>query len=178
MPTSPRSPSLTDRLRAAAADYQSTSVIPHCPTCQRPCCKLDPLVLELNWKQLKSLWQIEEARKAFDQRLAEGRGPQEIRAADGLYFVHGKTCPAYDTVGGGCRVYNQPVKPVGCTDFPVYEDGDVLIADLRCEAVDLDALGMHLADKIGAGFRIVREADPDFPFLVTLSAKKRRPGRK
>lgn len=174
----PSRPRLADALAIAAADYQAQAVIPHCRTCSRPCCKLDPLVLELNWQQLKSLWQIEEARSAFDKRLAAGNGPQEIRAADGLYFVHGKTCPAYDTASGGCRVYDQPVKPVGCSDFPVYEDGGVIMADLRCEAVELEALSARLGAAIGDDFRIVRQADADFPFLVTLSPKKRRPGRK
>ena len=163
---------LAQKLAGAAAGYQREVVIPHCSECSRPCCRLDPLVLELDWRQLKGLWRIEESRRAFDKRLSSGNGPEEIRAADGLYFAHGKVCPAYDEAGKSCRVYGQGLKPVGCSDFPVYEDEDAVIADLRCEAVDLDALVERLAHAVGSEYRIVRSPDKAFPFLVTLMVKR------
>lgn len=164
---------LARELATAAAAYQATAVIPHCATCSKPCCRLDPLVLELEWRQLKPIWQLEESRKAFDRRLAAGKGPEEIRAADGLYFAHRKVCPAYNEEQGSCRVYDQDIKPAGCSDFPVYEDQGSITADLRCEAVDLKALVAWIARAIGPEFRIVQSADAEFPFLVTLSVKGR-----
>lgn len=162
---------LAGELSAAAAAYQEAEVIPHCPNCAEPCCRLNKLVLELTWKQVRVFWQLDEARKAFDHRLATGQGPTEIRAANGLYYAHGKACPAYDEAGS-CRVYGQEIKPPGCSDFPVYEDGGAVMADLRCEAVDLAALASRLARAAGPGARIVQSADAEFPFLVTLSVKR------
>lgn len=161
---------LAAELAAAAAAYQEAAVIPHCPKCAEPCCRLNKLVLELTWKQVRVFWRLDEARKAFDRRLAAGQGPQEIRAGNGLYYAHGKPCPAYDDAGS-CRVYGQEIKPPGCSDFPVYEDGGVVMADLRCEAVDLAALAPWLARAAGPGARIVQTADKTFPFLVTLAVK-------
>ncbi|GAB2181478.1 hypothetical protein DLREEDagrD3_17010 [Denitratisoma sp. agr-D3] len=162
---------LTQQLVDAAAAYQAEVVIPHCPICAKPCCKLDALVLELDWRELKTLWQLKESRKAFDQRLASGNGPQEIRPANGLYYAHKKVCPAY-VPGQGCRVYNQDVKPPGCSDFPVYENGGELMADLRCEAVNLDDLKERLEQAVGKGCRVGATEDEQFPFLVTISLKK------
>lgn len=163
---------LAKELTAAAAAYQAATVIPHCTACSNPCCRLDPLVLELDWKQLKGLWRLEESRTAFDKRLSSGKGPQEIRAGNGLYYAHRKVCPAYDEAQGSCRVYGQDLKPEGCTDFPVYEDQGCIIADLRCEAVDLDALVAWVARSVGPEYRIIPSADEEFPFLVTLSVKR------
>lgn len=163
---------LARELAAAAAAYQAAIVIPHCAECSKPCCRLDPLVLELDWKQLKTIWRIEESRSAFDRKLCSGKGPEEIRAGDGLYFAHGKACPAYDETGRSCRVYGQEIKPVGCSDFPVYEDGSSVVADLRCEAVDLHALIAWMARAVGPEFRIVHTANDEFPFLVTLSVRR------
>lgn len=166
-------PRLADLLAEAAAAYQTAAVIPHCAVCSKPCCRLDTLVLELDWRQFKTIWQIRESRTAFDRRLAAGQGPADIRAASGLYFAHGKACPAYDAAGHSCRVYGQDVKPAGCSDFPVYEDGGSVVADLRCEAVDLEALAAAIARAVGPDFRVVQSADREFPFLVTLSIKRR-----
>lgn len=130
------------------------------------------LVIELEWKQVKVFWRLDESRPAFDRRLAAGKGPEEIRAGNGLYYIHSKPCPAYDETAGSCRVYGQALKPPGCSDFPVYENDGCVVADLRCEAVDLDTLTARLALAAGPGFRIVRKADAEFPFLVTLSLKK------
>lgn len=164
--------SLAQQLAAAAAAYQDADVIPHCPACAAPCCRLDKLVLELEWRQIKVFWRREESRQAFDRRLAAGKGPQEIREGNGLYYVHSKPCPAYDEAGKSCRVYGEAVKPAGCSDFPVYEDGGDVVADLRCEAVNIDALASRLAIAAGEGARIVRSADKEFPFLVTLSVRR------
>lgn len=71
--------SLATELAAAAAAYQTADVIPHCTQCAKPCCKLDALVLEMEWKQIKTLWKISDSRAVFDERLAAGEGPQEIR---------------------------------------------------------------------------------------------------
>ena len=163
---------LVEKLAAVAARYQSTAVIPHCAVCAQPCCRLDPLVLELDWKQLKALWQLAESRTVFDKRLTAGQGPEEIRAGNGLYYAHRKVCPAYDAARHACRVYDRDIKPVGCSDFPVYPDRSNLIADLRCEAVDLAALVTRIARTVGQEFRIVQAPDEDFPFLVTLSVRR------
>lgn len=163
--------------RELAAAYQDEAVIPHCATCARPCCRLDTLVLELEWKQIKSFWKIEASRPAFDRQLASGAGPQEVRAGNGLYYVHGKACPAYDEAGA-CRVYGQALKPPGCSDFPVYEDGDCIVADLRCEAVSLDDLVARIGGVVGRDFRVVRSPDEEFPFLVSLWVKPQRQRRK
>lgn len=168
--TTPRR--LADELADAAAAYQASVVIPHCPQCSNSCCRLDPLVLELEWKQVRTFWRIEEPRATFDRRLATGQGPQEIRAANGLYYAHGKPCPAFNEATASCSVYGQPIKPAGCSDFPVYEDGGVIVADLRCEAVDRKALTAWIAQALGEGFRVVWSADPEFPFLITISLKK------
>lgn len=162
---------LAKELATAAATYQTSAVIPHCPSCAAPCCKLDKLVLELDWAQTKGLWRLEESRKEFDKRLAAGRGPIEIRPANGLYYAHSRPCPAFDAAVG-CTVYTTPLKPVGCSDFPVYENEGEIMADLRCEAVDLEALKASLAQNLGPDLQIRQRADRDFPFLVTLAVKK------
>lgn len=162
---------LAQQLAAALAAYQESTVIPHCAVCAKPCCRLDTLVLELEWKQVKILWKLDEARPAFNRRLASGKGPEEIREGDGLYYIHSKPCPAYDDAGHACRIYDRDYKPAGCSDFPVYEDQGSVIADLRCEAVDLDGLVAAVAAALGPEFRIVRSADRDFPFLITLSVR-------
>jgi Fe-S-cluster containining protein len=163
---------LAKELAAAITAYQDAIVIQHCAKCAKPCCRLDPLVLELDWKQLKALWQIEESRKAFDRRLCSGKGPEDIRAGDGFYYAHGKVCPAYDEAGWSCKVYGQELKPSGCSDFPVYEDRGGVVADLRCEAVALDELVAWMARAAGTGFRITTSANEEFPFLVTLSVRR------
>jgi len=163
---------LAERLTVAAANYQVAVVIPHCAECAKPCCRLDPLVLELDWKQLKALWQFKESRTAFDRRLSSSKGPEEIRAGNGLYYAHRKVCPAYDAAHHSCRVYDRDFKPSGCTDFPVYQDRGGVVADLRCEAVDLKALATWIARAVGQEFRIIQSADDAFPFMVSLSVRR------
>ena len=163
---------LAKELATAAAAYQAAAVIPHCAVCAKPCCRLDALVLELEWKQVKTLWRLGESRPAFDKQLTAGKGPEEIRAGNGLYYIHSKPCPAYDDAGRSCKIYGQELKPMGCSDFPVYEDQGSVIADLRCEAVDLKALVAWIARSLGPAFRVVQSADEEFPFMVTLSVKR------
>lgn len=163
---------LAEGLNAAAANYQLAVVSPHCAECTKPCCRLDPLVLELDWKQLKAIWQLKDSRTAFDRRISLGTGPEEIRARDGLYYAHRKVCPAYDEAHHSCRVYDREIKPLGCTDFPVYQDRGSVVADLRCEAVNLDGLATWIARSVGREFRLVQSADDVFPFLVTLSVRR------
>lgn len=176
-PASALSSKLADQLAQAAADYQNETVIPHCPTCGKPCCKLDSLVLEMDWRELKTIWQIKESRKEFDQHLAEGNGPEEIRPANGFYYAHKKICPAYAPAEGGCRVYNQDVKPPGCSDFPVYENEGELMVDLRCEAVDVEALAEKVAQAVGAEYRLVKTVDEQFSFLVTFGMERVAKGK-
>jgi Fe-S-cluster containining protein len=165
-------------LAQIAADYQARHIIPHCPDCSNSCCLLDPLVLELEWKQIKTFWRIDEARQAFDRRLQSGKGPQEIRAGNGRYYVHGKPCPAFDQNARSCSVYGQAIKPRGCSDFPIYDDGDIIMADLRCEAVDRTTLSASLAHAVGEGYRVITQLDPEFPFLITFSLKRKMTARK
>lgn len=163
---------LAKELAAAAAAYQAAAVIPHCAKCAKPCCRLDSLVLELEWKQVKTFWHLDESRPAFDRRLTAGKGPEEIREGNGLYYIHSKPCPAYDDAGRSCKIYGQEIKPSGCSDFPVYEDRASVIADLRCEAVNLEALVAWIARAVGQEYRVIQSADEEFPFLVTLSVKR------
>lgn len=166
---------LAERLTLAATRYQEAVVIPHCAKCLAPCCRLDSLVLELDWKQVKAFWRFDESRAAFDRRLSAGKGPVEIRPMNGAYYAHGKACPAYDEAHRLCRVYDQALKPRGCTDFPIYEDQGSVVADLRCEAVDPKALAGWIARFVGQGYRVAQSADEEFPFMVTFSVQ--RPGR-
>lgn len=153
-------------LAQAAATYQERAVIPHCRVCARPCCKLEDLVLDLDWRRARALYQIKGTRGAFDRALHDGSGPTDIKEAHGRYYAHGKPCPAYDDVTKGCRVYGTDTKPEGCSDFPVYRDGDVVTADLRCEAVDVDALARHLEAETGRP--LVCEVDRQFSFFVSF----------
>jgi hypothetical protein len=52
-----------------------------------------------------------------------------------------------------------------------------VVADLRCEAVNLEALKASIAQAVGSGYRVVSSADEDFPFMVTLAVKKTKPPR-
>ena len=142
-------------------------VLPHCPSCARPCCNLETLVLEFSWRQLRLLWGIRVPRGEFDERLAKGRGPAEVRTQDGVYYVHKKVCPAYrDHL---CAVYESDLKPSGCSDFPLYVDdrGD-LLADLRCEALSLDQVEAELRARLPPATPVRRRPHPEFPFLVTF----------
>jgi hypothetical protein len=54
----------------------------------------------------------------------------------------------------------------------VYPDRGSVVADLRCEAVDIEVLATWLARSVGQEFRIVQSADEEFPFMVSLSVRK------
>ncbi len=163
---------VVERLARAAAQWQERQVVPHCARCAEPCCRLRTVVLELDWRRLRVLYDVTEPRRAFDAHLAAGAGPAHLRMQGGHYFAHGQTCPAYDEDTRRCRVYGTRDKPPSCTDFPVYVDGDVVTADRRCEAVDVEALRAHLA--AAAGVPVVAEPDGAFPELVALSPRAPR----
>ena len=104
--------------------FQREHVIPHCPQCSRPCCALTDVVLDLSFAEVKGLYRITSSKKDFDRAL-----PSSIRTQGGRYYAHGSPCPAFDTTAQTCRVYATSTKPVGCSDFPVYEDGDAVTED-------------------------------------------------
>jgi Fe-S-cluster containining protein len=164
-------------LRQLADAYQAEVVIPHCHSCRRPCCRLETLVLELDWRRLKGLWELTISRGEFDRTLEAGKGPPEVRANGGLYYAHGRTCPAFDEGSGLCRVYGGPLQPLGCRTFPVYEDRGGLVADLRCEALDAEALAGRVRAALGGEFAVAARPDPEFPFLVSLLCRRRPAGR-
>lgn len=147
-------------------------VVPHCATCREPCCALRTVVLELDWRRLRALYDIPETQRAFDARLAAGQGPSYLRKQGDTYYAHGEPCPAWDVTTRRCRVYGTDLKPPTCTDFPVYADGDGITADTRCEAVAVETLRRHL--ETSAGARLRAEPDEDFPELVTLVPLQRR----
>lgn len=161
-----------DALHAAAKSYERAAVLPHCPSCKAPCCKLEQVVLELDWPRVERLYSIGSTKRAFDASLRDGSGPPHIRAAGGLYYAFRSPCPAYDEAGKGCRVYGTDTKPPSCDDFPVYADDGALTADLRCEAVVLDDLQRSVEAEVGVPMERVVE-DDRFPFLVRLRAAAR-----
>lgn len=163
---------LTDALARAAAEWQERVIVPHCAVCREPCCLLNTVVLDLDWRRVQALYRIEGSKRALDAALAKGEGPPELRRQGGLYYAHGQPCPAYDAQARRCTVYGSALKPPSCTDFPVYVDGEGVTADRRCEAVDLAALQAHLERATGA--RLRPEPDEDFPELVTLVPLQRR----
>ncbi len=162
-----RSPEPGWAVRAARL-VQEEVVLPHCPRCERPCCLLDRVVVEFTWEQVRALWRVRMPRKAFDRSLREGRGPRELREQDGLYYAHTRPCPAFRN--GRCAVYGTPLKPRGCTEFPVYPDRGGLLVDLRCEAVGLEAVEARVRRAAEPCAEIRRAEDPEFPFLVVIRA--------
>jgi Fe-S-cluster containining protein len=162
----PPDAALLARLVRAAQEWEARVVIPHCAVCARPCCKLESVVLDLDWPRTRTLYRIGESQRVFDHGLAEGRGPEHIRKQGDTYYAHGKPCPAYDEGAHRCTVYGTPTKPPSCSDFPIYEDGDGVTADQRCEAVDVAALQKHCEEQTGTRLRALPDAD--FPQLVTL----------
>jgi Fe-S-cluster containining protein len=156
-----------EEVTRACKEFEAQVVIPHCVSCKHPCCKLEQVVLELDWKRAQALYQIGLPRREFNRTLKDGTGPAHIKEAAGIYYAHQKPCPAYDDVSKKCNVYNSWEKPDNCSDFPVYEDGDVVTTDQRCEAMDLDALEAHLKKTFG-DVVVEREPDPRFPVIVSL----------
>jgi Fe-S-cluster containining protein len=159
-------------LARAAKSYEAAAVLPHCPTCSQPCCKLEQVVLELDWPQAQALYQITTKRRAFEKSLDDGTGPAFVRAAHGMFYAFRSPCPAYDDATKRCGVYGTKTKPSSCDDFPVYQDDGAITADLRCEAVDVDAFTASLRADLG-DVDIERSRDERFPFLVTLRVARR-----
>ncbi len=125
------------------------------------------MVLEFDWKNLRELYSIALGQKAFDRGLRDGSGPNYVRKQAGLYYTHGSPCPAYDNVTRRCRHYNDRLKPDNCTDFPLYLDGQTIVADLRCEAVDKANL-LDLLQKTWPTKQFHARPDPDFPILIYI----------
>lgn len=157
-------------MRAAVDEIQRTSIIPHCPVCTKPCCNLDELVLEMEWRSAQALYQIKSTRAAFDKALHEGEGPEDLKESHGKYYAHTKPCRAY--VDKKCSVYGTDKKPEGCSDFPLYVDGDAVTADKRCEAVDVDAIHAQLEQALGRA--LTRSVDDQFDFFVTFEVPRPR----
>ena len=168
-------------LLQAAKAFEADVVVPHCPACSRPCCGLSDVVLELSFPQEQRLYAITRPQKDFDAAL-----PPMIRKQGGAYFAHGAACPAFDTHSHRCGVYGTDAKPQSCSDFPVYDDGDAVTADLRCEAVrtNLEQLRARLAAVVAvSGGQLVEERDPDHAdtfvsFLQRPSAKTAKKPKK
>jgi Fe-S-cluster containining protein len=165
--------SVVARLSAAAKAWERDVVIPHCRQCSRPCCGLTDVVLDLSPREVHTLYRIGTSTK--DQDL-----PATIRRQGQRFYAHGQPCPAFDTSSHRCAVYDTDEKPAGCSDFPVYADGDGITADRRCEAVEANLAGLEdaLVDALDDGMTLTVAADPDFPatfvfFEVEASSKKR-----
>ncbi len=153
--------------------FQREVVLPHCPRCARPCCALTDVVLDLSFAQASALYRIGSSKPSADAAL-----PASLRRQGGRYYAHGAPCPAFDQASHRCGVYGTATKPQGCSDFPVYEDGDVVTVDLRCEAA-AGALAT-LRDRLGAVGLVDEQADADFPDVFVTFARPRaaRGGRR
>ncbi|MDP2341706.1 MAG: YkgJ family cysteine cluster protein [Deltaproteobacteria bacterium] len=149
--------SVSPLLQAAKA-FEADVVVPHCCACERPCCGLTDVVLELSFPQVQALYSITKKKREFDAAL-----PSMIRRQGDRYYAHGEPCPAYETKTQLCKVYATSTKPQSCSDFPVYDDGDAVTADLRCEAVRDQLEGLRARLRAVAPGRIVEERDPDHP---------------
>lgn len=128
---------------------------------------LTDVVLEFDWKHLRELYAIALGQKAFDRSLRDGSGPEYVRKQAGLYYTHGSPCPAYDEATRRCRHYRSRLKPDSCTDFPLYLDGDTIVADLRCEAMHKDRLLAHLQNTLPTRRFSLRQ-HPTFPILIYI----------
>ncbi|MBI5450023.1 MAG: YkgJ family cysteine cluster protein [Gammaproteobacteria bacterium] len=162
---------MAKRLLRTLQDYQRRRVIPHCAVCSRPCCRLTDVVLEFDWPQLAQLYRIDTAKRTFDRSLQDGSGPQYVRKMDGRYFTHGSPCPAYDQRSKQCAVYSTGLKPQGCSDFPLYVDGAAIIADTRCEALDIDELLGQLQQQAPERVVAVRP-DEQFPVIKRITLRR------
>jgi len=159
---------LLDALEARAKQFEADVVIPHCSVCKRPCCALTDVVLDLSFTEAAGLYAIgTNKKKDFDARL-----PPAIKKQGASYYAHGSPCPAYDVEGHRCEVYDTPKKPRGCSDFPIYSDGDGVTADLRCEAVFAarETLLPLLQKAVGDVVIVHEDEDEQFPdFFVHFS---------
>ncbi len=159
---------LLDALEARAKKFEADVVIPHCSVCKRPCCALTDVVLDLSFTEAAGLYAIgTNKKKDFDANL-----PAAIKKQGPRYYAHGTPCPAYDVEGHRCEVYETPKKPRGCSDFPIYSDGDGVTADLRCEAVFAarESLQPLLQAAVGDDVIVHEDEDEQFPdFFVHFS---------
>lgn len=144
-------------LLTAAKKFEADVVIPHCKHCVRPCCGLSDVVLELSFAQVQTLYAITRKKQDFDQSL-----PAMIRKQGDRYYAHGEPCPAY-TQAKTCSIYSTSLKPQSCSDFPLYDDGDAVTVDLRCEAVREHLEELRTRLRAVAGARFQEESDSDHP---------------
>jgi len=167
MPHKSQRYAVKNALQQSINQFQAQEIISHCQTCQRPCCKLTDVVLEFDWDHLRELYQIQLCQKHFDRGLRDGSGPAYVRKQAGLYYTHGSPCPAYDEELLRCRLYHSRLKPDNCSDFPLYLDGEVIVADLRCEAMNKDRLLAQLQNDLPAR-QFTARPDPEFSILIYI----------
>lgn len=161
------------RLDQLASEYQRQHVIPHCASCSRPCCMLTDVVLEFEWPHYVSIYNIDVPQREFDKSLRDGSGPQDVRKMDGIYYTHGAPCPGYDLQTKTCKLYGSELKPENCSDFPVYRDGNILVADTRCEAVDVATFLRHLQQAL-PDIEMHNVPDDEFPVINRISFRAKR----
>lgn len=161
------------RLEQLASEFQKRYVIPHCASCSRPCCMLTDVVLEFEWPHFVSIYNIDASQREFDKALRDGSGPRYVRKMDGIYYMHGSPCPGYDQQAKTCKLYGSDLKPENCSDFPVYRDGDVLVADARCEAVDITDLLRYLRQAL-PDFEMRNVPDAEFPVINRIFIRAKR----
>lgn len=155
-------------LAAAAKAFEQKFVIPHCTSCSSPCCHLQHAPLELSWPTFSQLYQIKSKKQDFDTSLDDGTGPAHIRRMDDLYYPFGVPCPAYSEEKKLCSVYQTDLKPQHCSDFPIYEDGGMITADFRCEALDIDDVIDFMQERFGENSELIVSSDPQFAFMVQI----------
>lgn len=160
-------------LTEALNQFQQQKINSHCSSCSRPCCLLTDVVLDFTWPQFTALYEIKISQRQFDQGLQQRGEPTYIRKQEGLYYAYGSPCPAYDTANKKCNVYNTPLKPVNCSDFPLYFDGDEIIADSRCEALDLATLLTQLRQTFPT-LHFRHTQDRQFGEINRIRVKKQR----
>lgn len=163
-----------DHVVKAAQAYEAREVIPHCTSCSKPCCGLETVVLDMTWKQAQHLYHIKGTQQAFAQALLDETTPHAkyLKESHGTFYAHGAACPAY-AKDKTCSVYGTAHKPHACSEFPIYADGDALTVDLRCEAVNLEALAEELRR---VNPRVTHHANEQFPFLITFDLRPRTRG--
>lgn len=77
-----------------------------------------------------------------------------------------------------CSAQGTPLKPPGYKDVPVSQWGGALVADLRCEAVDIEVLEAEVQSTLDLRSGLQRRRNPEFPFLVTLQPALLRRNRR
>ena len=171
---------LLDALEARAKAFEAEVVIPHCAVCKRPCCALTDVVLDLSFSEVSGLYSIGTGKTSMRKPLPKNEFdralPKTVKRQGNNYYAHGAPCPAYDVAGHSCTVYATPKKPRGCSDFPIYADGDGVTADLRCEAVAAARAALQPLLQVAVGDDVVvnEDADDAFPdFFVHFTIEPR-----